>query len=101
MFLPMSRRIPSRAEGLESSTSVWPKVTAMLSGLVGLANLVVGVYLYCTAPLALTQEDLLYLLVQGVAWITIAISLRIRYTTYLGHHMKLRTTNYFCLTWKY
>ncbi|KAG0588980.1 hypothetical protein KC19_2G282400 [Ceratodon purpureus] len=81
IFLSMSKRIPSNAGGLESPlevTSVWRKVTAVLSGIVGLANLVVGVYLYVIAPTIATHEDFIYCLVQGVAWITIAISLRIR-----------------------
>lgn len=58
--------------------SVLYNVTSVLSGLVGLANAALGVYRFFSVP-AIAAHVEIYLVVQGVAWITIAISLRIRY----------------------
>lgn len=57
--------------------SILYNVTSVLSGLVGVAHVVVGMYLYSRVDFLATHEEL-YLLVQGLAWFTIAISLRIR-----------------------
>lgn len=57
--------------------SVLYNVSSILSGLLGIANAIIGAYRYFgEAPIAVHDE--LYLLVQAIAWITIAISLRIR-----------------------
>jgi len=58
--------------------SVLYSVTSVLSGLVGLANAALGLYRYFSVR-AIAAHAELYLLVQGVAWVTIAFSLRIRY----------------------
>lgn len=60
--------------------SILYNVSAVLSSIVGLANFVVAASLYFSTSFLATHE-LVYLLVQGVAWLTIAISLRIRYST--------------------
>ncbi|KAG0614326.1 hypothetical protein M758_6G168500 [Ceratodon purpureus] len=56
--------------------SVLYNVTSVLSALVGLAHVAVGVYLFFLPSVATHSE--IYGWVQGIAWITIAVSLRIR-----------------------
>lgn len=57
--------------------SILYNVSSVLSGIIGLANVVVGIYLYFSESIVPTHEWV-FLVVQGVAWLTIAVSLRIR-----------------------